>query len=92
MVPHKERGANYPLLEAEVNRFVLEQRAKSLVITHAYIRQKALRIAERDSLQKFKASNCWIDRFKKRFRLSYRATTHTLRKTNLSDQDMVSHQ
>lgn len=83
--------AHHPELEVELHVWILSERAKCRVVRHSDIIEKALQIAAREGFDKFKASHCWLDKFKKRFRLGYRKMTHDSRKTEFSDKDLVNH-
>lgn len=65
------------LLETKIEQWILEKRSNGKIVTNQDIKEKALQIARQNNIYQFKASNGWIQKFKKRFNFVMRKVTKT---------------
>ena len=60
------------LLEEDLIKLIGAMRNRKLVLTAEWMKQEALELGKKHSLTKFKASNSWLARFKKRSGVGHR--------------------
>ena len=72
-VTTKQRGAKHPVCEQELSRWVSYQRRMGLTVSHMDLQREMKRLVA-DPVA-FRASNSWVQGFKKRFCLSFRRVT-----------------
>ncbi|GAV00218.1 hypothetical protein RvY_11100 [Ramazzottius varieornatus] len=89
----KKRPVRYPKMEVEVHQLTLAQRALELELRNIDLQDKAREIVLRDhGVTDFKASDMWVLRFRRTFKLVYRAITHIGRKLTFTAADLELHQ
>jgi hypothetical protein len=88
--PRKKKLPQYGEIDDDLFNWIIAQRNQGATVSNVEIRRKSLEIAKDIGFENFKASNGWIDDFKKRKGLVYRTPTHTARKEVFSAEDNVS--
>ncbi|GAV01212.1 hypothetical protein RvY_11956 [Ramazzottius varieornatus] len=89
----KKRPARYPKMEVEAYQFTLAQRALELELRNIDLQDKAREIVLRDhGVTDFKASDMCVLRFRRTFKLVYRAITVIGRKLTFTSADLEFHQ
>ena len=83
------RSPMFPLVESETVKWVLEEADDGILITNSDMAEKAKEIAADQNIPNFKASPGWITKTKRKTGLSLRKVTHTARKIEFSEEDLV---
>ena len=65
----KIRESNYPDIDNVVFKWFLSQRGKSIATDGTFIKEKAMKYAKELGATDFKASDWWLERWKKKVRL-----------------------
>ena len=68
-------------LETKIDEWIVVQRAEGIAVSNAMIQEKARNIARNNGIESFKASNGWIEKFKRRFNWVMRKPTQTKKRT-----------
>ena len=69
------RTATYEGLDKACYKWFLNARHQNIPVSWPIFKVKALHFAKEFSMDKFQASNGWIDRWKKRFNVSFKAVS-----------------
>ena len=64
------RCGNYEKVDKEIYNWFVGKRSQEIPIDGIIIKQKALEFAKAMGITKFKASDCWLNNWKKRYNLS----------------------
>ncbi|GAU94705.1 hypothetical protein RvY_06430 [Ramazzottius varieornatus] len=82
----KKSPVKYPKMEVEVYQFTLAQKALELELRNIDFQDKAREIVLRDhGVTDFKASDMWVLRFRRMFKLVYRSDDSEIEDGNGSD-------
>ena len=69
----KQKGAKHPVYEQELSQWASHQRRMRLTVSHLCLQREMSRLVA-DPVA-FRASSPWVQRFKRKFRISFRRVT-----------------
>lgn len=79
------RMVSYPVLECELNEWIVNQRRQALPVSYTDVKEKMLTLAP----SSFKASNSWLSGFLSRFNLSLRTITKQVRNATVRSENEI---
>ena len=66
------RAGSYEKLDQAIFKWLLTVRSRNVAVSALILKTTAIDFAEKMSIENFHASDCWLDRWKKRYNVSFK--------------------